>query len=278
MENNMEERQYYTVCEIIGTLRDYLKEGYKILYDMMALVDIKSDVPYFFEIKIAQGSACNFLGSHVTYKDGLYGGKILLFITKTGFFPIRLLRDIKTLFNEENDPLYSVDHADFIVDKVDEEFVFKKRYNHDIPRTYKPMLTIIDKEEFARLYQRLEDEGYLTFPDFLYFSNSKPDFSFGIGSQRISLQQSDYNGRGLMIEYDPSDDTLFVKDDRKKPELTIDEMFNLKIPREEIYEGYASIIDKNLAVGNIYSFGELTTGYFRLEDSGEKTKSLRLFW
>lgn len=248
MEKYNDDKYYYKVSEIAGALKEYLKEGYRILYEMLSLIDIKSDVPYNVEIKIHQGSAVNLFREHIIYEDGLYDGKILLFISKSRFSPARMFRNYKTRYMEDEDPLYSVDNADFIIEKENGSFTFKKRYNHDISRTYKPKLSIIDIDRFAKLYQRLEEEGYLTYPSILYFSRGNPEFSFVLSSQRISLQQSQdqYSNRYLIIEYAPSKDLLYVKDNRKNPELTPEQMFDLKIPKEDIYKGYASIIDKNL--------------------------------
>ncbi len=246
MEKNVEDKQSYKISEIAIALREYLKEGYNILNEMLSLIDIKSDYPYKTVIKIAQGDADNLFSEHIIYKDKPYDGKILLFISKSGFSPLRMIRNYKTRYVEEENPLYSVDNADFIIKKEVENFVFERRYNHDISRMYRPKLNILDIDKFSKLYQRLEEEGYLTYPSILFFHKEKPYFSFGLSSQCITLEQIQRYNRELWINYDPSNDSLYVKDSRKNPELTAEQMFNLEIPKEEIYKGYTSIIDKNL--------------------------------
>lgn len=251
MEKYENDKQFYSVFEITNAMRDYLKEGYRILFEMLSLINIKSDVPYNVEIKIAQGDANNLFSEHIIYKNVPYDGKILLFISKSRFSPTRMLRKYKTEFMEEENPLYSIDNADFIIKKNDGTFVFKERYNHDISGKYRPNLNILDIDKFSKLYQRLEDEGYLTYPSIMYFNNN-PEFSFVLCSQCISLEQTQAHNRALRIEYNPSNDSLYVRDNRKNPELTPEQMLGLKIPKEEIYQGYASIIDKNLANERIY--------------------------
>ena len=49
-----------------------------------------------------------------------------------------------------------------------------------------------------------------------------------------------------MIRYNPADDSLYIKDNRKNPELSSKQMFCLPIAKEEIYKRYAFIIDCNL--------------------------------
>lgn len=240
-------RETYKVSEIMVSLREYLLEGYRILDDMLSLIDIGSPVPYKTHIKISQGSATNLFTDHIIYRDSPYDGKILLFISKSRFSPARMIRDYKTRYVEDENPLYSVDNADFIIKAKGENFVFEKRYDHDIPRTYKPTLNILNKEKFAKLYKRLEDEGYLTYPSIMYFHYEKGlDYSFVLSSQSISLEQNDSVKRGLMIQYNPYDDSFFIRDNRKNPKLSAKEMLDLPIDRCEIHEGYASIIDKNL--------------------------------
>ena len=246
MEKSAEDKQFYKISEIAIALREYLKEGYNILNEMLSLIDIRSDIPYKTEIKIAQSDATNLFSEHIIYKDKPYDGKILLFISKSGFSPLRMIRNYKTRYMEEENPLYSVDNADFIIMKEAENFVFERRYNHDIPRTYRPKLNILDIDKFSKLYRRLEEEGYVTYPSILFFHRENPDFSFGLSSQGITLEEVQSNNKGLWINYDPSNDSLYVRDNRKNPELTPEQMFSLKIPKEEIYKGYASIIDKNL--------------------------------
>ena len=246
MEEYKDCKDYYKVYEIARALREYLKEGYRILYEMLSLIDIKSDVPYNAEIKIAQSTATNLFSKHIIYKDGPYKGEILLFISKSGFSLARMIQNYKTRYIEEESPLYSVDNADFIIEKKDGQFVFVKRYNHDIPNAYRPELNILDLDKFSELYKRLEEEGYLTYPEIIYFYRGNPNFSFELSSQTIHLEQTQPNGRCLMIDYNPSNDSLFIRDNRKNPELTPEQMFCLPIAKEEIYKEYVSLIDKNL--------------------------------
>ena len=102
------------------------------------------------------------------------------------------------------------------------------------------------------------------------------EFTFVLGSQCISLEQTQTHNKELRIEYNPSNDSLYVRDNRKNPELTPEQMFQLKIPKEEIYKGYTSIIDKYMANEKI--FGLLTDsnneGIQRL--NYEKNKSMVL--
>ena len=266
MEKHENDKQFYSVFEITKTMRDYLKEGYRILFEMLSLIDIKSDVPYNVEIKIAQGDANNLFSEHIIYKDEPYDGKILLFISKSRFSLARMLRKYKTEFMEEENPIYSIDNADYIIEKRNGNFLFKDRYNHDISGKYSPKLNILDIDKFSKLYQRLEEEGYLTYPSIMYFNNN-PEFTFVLGSQRISLEQTQTHNKELRIEYNPSNDSLYVRDNRKNPELTPKQMICLRIPKEEIYKGYASIIDKNLANERIH--GSLT------DSDSEDNKELR---
>lgn len=246
MEKNEKDRQYYTVFEITKALREYLKEGYRILYEMLPLIGIKSDCPYKVEIKIAQEDATNLFSEHIIYKDEPYNGKILLFISKSGFSPARMIRNYKTEFMQEENPLYSIDNADYIIEKRDESFVFQERYNHDILGKYRPELNIIDIDKFNILYQRLEEEGYLTYPSIKYFNHSNPYFSFVLGSQRISLEEVQTYHRCFRMEYNPSNNSLLVRDNRKDSEFTSEQMFGLKIPKDDIYKGYVSIIDEKI--------------------------------
>ncbi len=246
MERNDRIKDYYKVSEIAISLRDYLQEGYRILYKMLSLININSSVPYKAEIKIIQESATNLFSEHIIYKDEPYKGMILLFISKVGFSPLRIIRNYKTRFIEEESPLYSIDNADFIIENKDGEFVFKERYEHNLPHKYRPNLSILDKDKFLKLYQKLEMEGYLTNPAITFFNKGTPDFSFSLSSQRISLEEIQSNNKSLWISYDPCKDLLLVKDNRKNPKLTINQMLNLLIPKEEIYKGYVSILEKNM--------------------------------
>ena len=241
---------YYIISDIYKALRGYLLEEYKVLSEMLSLIKIDSNVSYDARIKILQEEATNILGNFINYKTGLYKGKILLFISKSGFSPARMVRNYKTRYNEDNDPLYSVDNADFIIEKEEDNFVFKNRYNYDISNTYRPKLSIKDLDRFSQLYQKLEDNGYLTYPSIMYFNRNDPEYSFSISSQRISLQQNQSYNKDLIIEYDPKDDSFLVKDNRKKPNLTSKEMFNLPISKKNIYKGYANIIDNYLSYMN----------------------------
>jgi hypothetical protein len=245
----MVEKNSYKISDIIISLKDYLREGYEILEEMLNLIDIKSNAPYKTHIKVMQGDANNLFCKHITYKEEPYEGQILLFIFKSRFTPARMIRNYKTRFEEERNPLYSIDNADYIIKKEGEDFIFEKRYNHNLPRTYDPSLSILNKEKFAKLYKRLEDEGYLTFPSIQYFHHDEePDYSLNIGSQCISLEQVNWiNDRELFIRYDPLDDSFFIKDNRKNPKLSAKQMLDIEIDRSEIYKGYASIIDRNLA-------------------------------
>ena len=134
MEKYKDDKQYYKIFEIVMALREYLKEGYTILFEMLSLIDIKSDVPYNVEIKIFQSDATNLFSEHIIYKDEPYDGKIWLFISKSRFSPTRMLRNYKTKYMEYETPLYSVDNADFTIEKKYGNFVFERKGNYNISR------------------------------------------------------------------------------------------------------------------------------------------------
>ena len=247
MENYVEHKDSYKIYDIAGALSEYFKEGSVLLSEMLSLIDIKSDVPYKVEIKIAQESATNLFSEHIKYKDKPYNGKILLFISKSSFSPARIIRNYKTRYLEEESPIYSIDNADFIIEKKDENFIFKRRYDHNIPKIYIPKLNILDVDRFSELYQQLEDKGYLTYPAIIYFYRGVPAFKLGLSTQSIDLEEIQSFNRELWINYNPANDNLIIKDNRKKPLLTPEEMFTIPIPKEEIYKDYISIIDEYIA-------------------------------
>ena len=242
-----EEKEYYRFIDIAVALREYLKEGYNILNEMLSLIDIKSDVKYKVSIKLSQQRAFNLLEKQIKYKDKPYSALILLFVSKSGFSPLRMIRNHRTLFEEDTNPLYSIDNADFIIERKDGKVVINNRYKYDIPRTYRPQLTILDDEKMNALYQRLENEGYIGFPAITYFYNGYPEWHFNLSFQNLHLEEVESYNRYLVIDYDPSTDTLTVRDNRKNSKCSAKESLNREIPKEVIYKGYRDIIDKYLA-------------------------------
>lgn len=251
----MVNKDSYNCYEMISATRDYLREGYAILNKMLSLIDINSDVPYEASIKIAQEMVSNIFTSHIIYKDEPYNGRILLFISKKGFNPMRMIRNYQTRYNEDEDPRYSIDHVDLTIEKIDGDFVFKDRYDHNIKRKYQPKLNILDKDKFNVLYQRLVDEGYLTYPHLLYFNKKDLDnhFSFALGSQDVGMELSKTLKECMRFEYFPEDDSFIIQDTRKKPNLSIKELLEYPIDKIEIYKGYQDIIERNLNNGKYLS-------------------------
>ena len=264
----MEEKKEYKYSEIIVSLSDYLKEGYVILNNLLSLINIDSKVPYDAYIKIDQEHLANIFSDHIEYQDEPYNGRILLFISKSKFkhAPTRMIREYKARYIEDNNPLYSIDHSDFIIRKENGEYIFEqKNIQHDT-RAFKPQLSIMDKEKFDKLYQRLEDEGYLTFPSIICFSRGISNHFIAISSQGVEIEETQNLKRGLMIHYDPSNDTFLVRDNRKDPLLSPRQMLDVTIDKKEIHKGYVAIIDNYFAKHNSAS----------LESNQNSQKLLRL--
>ena len=273
------EKNNYRFYEIVYGLRDYLLEEYRILSEMLSLIDIESEDPCEVEIKISQKTVSNFFNNHIVYSDKPYNGELLLFISKTRFSPFRIIRKYKTRYVEYDTPLYSIDNADYSIEKKDEEFIFKRKDKNTIKRSYEPILRIINKEKFAELYHLLETKGYLSYPGILFFHHGTPDFSLNIDSQNIGMEESENYNAGLRIEYDPLTDSLYANDTRKNALLSPGQMFSLRIPKKEIYKGYASIIDSKISNMElsppifekrhkktfIFSFSESTKMYTRIK-------------
>ena len=254
MELN-EEREYYTFSELLLSLKDYFLEGRKILNDMLDLIDISSKSSYKTRIWIEQHTATNFLGEFVKYKKELYEGVVHIDVTKK-YSPTQAIRELKVVYDDECKSYY-FDNARFTLENVKDDFKFNANTEFDSKLAYKPQLKIKDKDKFNRLYQRLIDEGYLTYPSILYFFPSKDnsECSIVISSVYMGLTETNpmddsvisFIDRCFLFNYWFEDDSIIFKDTRKNPMLSIDELFNLKIDKRNIYKGYIPIIEKYLS-------------------------------
>lgn len=249
----MEKRDYYTFEELFFGLKDYFSEGNNILHQLHDLIDINSDVPYKTHIYIDQKTATNFMGDTIKYNDNYdYTGTIYLRVYKSGFSPAKAIRQHQTMFLEKKDPRYSIDNADFIIKVENGEISFPRRYKHNIPKTYRPVLKVKDTKKFVELYQRLLDEGYLTYPDIMYFFPDKQDGTsthITLGTNAIGLESVDFIhsnilDRALIFRYNFYDNKIYYRDWRKNTKSTVKDLVHVKIKKENIYKGYIPYIEE----------------------------------
>lgn len=249
----MEKRDYYTFEELFFGLKDYFSEGNNILHQLHDLIDINSDVPYKTHIYIDQKTATNFMGDTIIYNDNYdYTGTIYLRVYKSGFSPAKVIRQHQTMFLEKEDSRYSIDNADFIIKVENGEISFPRRYKHNIPKTYRPVLKVKDTKKFVELYQRLLDEGYLTYPDIMYFFPDKQDGTsthITLGTNAIGLESVDFIhsnilDRALIFRYNFYDNKIYYRDWRKNTKSTVKDLVHVKIKKENIYKGYIPYIEE----------------------------------
>lgn len=279
----MEKRDYYTFEELFFSLKDYFIEGNNILHQLHDLIDINSDVPYKTHIHIDQRTAINFMGDTIKYNDNYdYTGNIYFTVYKSGFTPARAIRHHQTMFKEAEDPRYSIDNANFIIKVEDGEVTFPRKYNHDIQKTYRPELKVKDTKEFLELYQRLLDEGYLTYPEIMYcfpddYTNESTHVIIStnlISLESVDIMHSEIIDRALIFRYDFYDNKVYYRDWRKKTNRgTFNDLVYLKIKKENIYKGYIPYIEEYINRQQVNQLPTDKKGIRRLVlSNGDQTK------
>lgn len=247
----IESKDFYTFAELLLSLKDYFFEGQNILKDMQKLIDVSSKFPYRERIWIEQKTATNIgFKEFIEYKEESYEGKLHIDITKK-YSPIQAIRELQGVYRDDTLSYY-FDNAKFVLDYTGDTFVFKNISECNSKIAFKPELRIKDVTEFNRLYQRLVNEGYLTYPHIYYFYDQDIiTTTLTISINKIDLEQ--YNplecidkDKSLIVCYSVADDSLFVKDTRENPVLTIEQLINLPVDKRNIYKGYIPIIERNL--------------------------------
>ena len=250
--NELKIRGSYTFTELLFSLKDYYNEGQNILNEMLSIIDVDTKLPHKSRIWIEQGMATNIdFKEFINFKEEPYDGIIHIDITKK-YSPIQVIRELQVVYNDDT-PAYYFDNARFILDKTNDGFIFKNKSKSNSKIAYNPKLRIKDIEKFNKLYNRLVNEGYLTYPMMYYFFNHSDinETILTISTNRIELQQfsplecSDRN-RSFILNYSYAEDRLIFKDTRENPQLTISQLLNLPIDKRNIYKEYIPIIENNL--------------------------------